>query len=175
MSIFKKLFGDKKSAAPERTAPTSKGVQLRDLMLSMNAEEHLIEPLETGRRVVGVLMDMPVGSEWFSIFSTVLGDASLYSTTNFGVIGGEIHPTVHAAALKFIDSAEEHYDVTTPTDDIEYPPSGMVRFYLICVDGLRSVEHPFSTIMDPSNPALLLFVNAQIVLGELRKTSDAGA
>ncbi|HLO97471.1 MAG TPA: hypothetical protein VK171_02650, partial [Fimbriimonas sp.] len=173
MSIFKKLFGEKKPTQPAQTPPTSKGTQLRELMLSMNAEEHLVEPLEPGRRVVGVLMDMPMVTEWFSIFSTVLGDASLYSTTNFGVIGGEVHPTVHDAALKFVDAAEEHYDITTPTDDITYPSPGMVRFYFICTDGLRSVEHPFESIMNPSNPALLLFVHAQMVLGELRKMSEA--
>ena len=49
------------------------------------------KPTKEFPRVYGILMDWPVGEQTATVFSSSSGAASLYTTSTFGIIGGEGH------------------------------------------------------------------------------------
>ena len=52
------------------------------------------KPTEAFPRVYGILMDWPISGQTATVFSTSSGAASLYTTSTFGIIGGEGHESV---------------------------------------------------------------------------------
>src|SRR5258708_3657256 len=82
-------------------------------------------------RVCGVVMDWPIESGTVSVVSLSTGDASIYTTGTFGILGGIGHESVRNAAKNFVKAAEKHYDEATTTKEFPYPKAGTVRFYLI--------------------------------------------
>src|SRR5437868_2213698 len=68
------------------------------------------------------------------------GDASIYTTGTFGVIGGIGHEAVRLTAKKCVKVAEKHYEEATPTTEYPYPKTGRVRFYLVGYDGVRVID-----------------------------------
>lgn len=60
-------------------------------------------------RVCAVVMDWPVDAATITLIARSTGDASLYSTGSFGVIGGIGHETVRQVARSCVKAAEKHY------------------------------------------------------------------
>lgn len=60
-------------------------------------------------------MDWPLGTNIISVYGSSSGDASIYTTSTFGVIGGIGHEAVRNAAHQFVKVAETHYDDAVPT------------------------------------------------------------
>jgi hypothetical protein len=85
-------------------------------------------------------MDWPIGQQIATIFSTSTGSASLYTTSTFGIIGGEGHASVRAASTAFLKAADRFYDVAAATSEYPYPAGGKVRFYLLTFHGVRAIE-----------------------------------
>jgi hypothetical protein len=57
-------------------------------------------------RVYGVLMDWPIHNAIVTVVSFASGDASIYTTGTFGIIGGIGHEKVRVAAKLFVNLAE---------------------------------------------------------------------
>ena len=70
------------------------------MMLTTSPQEIGVKPTKEFRRVYGILMDWPIGEQIATVFSSSTGAASLYTTSTFGIIGGEGHETVRAAARR---------------------------------------------------------------------------
>src|SRR5215213_9365211 len=93
MGILSFLFGSRgegQATAPKEGKNSADvGRELRRLMLTTTAEKVGEKPSKEFPRVFGVLMDFPIGENTATIFSTSVGAASLYTTSTFGIIGGE--------------------------------------------------------------------------------------
>jgi hypothetical protein len=123
-------------------------------------------------RVYGVLMDWPLDSATVSVVAFSSGDASIYTTGAFGVIGGIGHEAVRGAAKSFVKIAEKHYDEATPTKDYPYPKAGRVRFYVICYDGVRTIETDLEALKNGRDKFSDLYAAGQRVIAELRLTTQ---
>lgn len=121
--------------------------------------------------VVAVLMDWPLGEYTATVLASSGGDASLYTTSTFGVIGGIGHESVRKAAGQFVACAQHYLDLTSATSDYSYPDSQTLRFYMVTAAGVRTVSFPMDAIDDEKSPARTLFAYGQEVLTELRKTT----
>ncbi len=119
-------------------------------------------------QVYGVLTDWNLGDYTASILSMKDGMASLYTTTTFGIIGGEGHDSVREAAKRHVKIAGQYYDKSTPVSDFPYPTRGNVNFYLLTYDGVRLCVGDESGINKGTDPTRPLFAAAQDVLTELR-------
>jgi hypothetical protein len=111
--------------------------ELRLKMLTTSPAELSQKPTAEYPHVCRVLMDWPIDTGTVSVVSLSTGDASIYTTGTFGVIGGIGHETVRSAAKNFVKIAGKYYDEATPTKDYAYPKPGRVRFYLVCYDENR--------------------------------------
>lgn len=127
-----------------------------------------IHPSKAFPRVYGVLMDWAMDGITVSIVSLADGNASLYTTTTFGVIGGIEHAAVRAAAVQFVRTAEGHYDAATPVKEYPYPKPGHVRFYLIAFDGVRMIETAEEVFKSDQAVFSGLGLGGQRVMTELR-------
>lgn len=114
--------------------------QLRLKILTTSASETGLKPTQEHPRVFTALMDWPLGTNIISVYGSCTGDASIYTTSTFGVIGGIGHETVRHAAHQFVKIAEIHYDDAAPTKDFPYPKPGHIYFYLVCFDGVRMIN-----------------------------------
>ena len=127
--------------------------------------------------VFGALMELPIttkaGPGTVSVVSLSTGDASVYTTGSFGVIGGIGHETVRDAAMDFVKTAEKHYDEAAPTQVYAYPVSGRVRFYLVCYDGVRVIDADQKSLSDGTGKCTDLMVAGARVMTELRKIVQA--
>ncbi len=56
--------------------------------------------------VSAVVMDWPLGGQTITVLSSSNGDASLYTTATFGIIGGIGHEQVRRAAVAFVGCAQ---------------------------------------------------------------------
>ena len=118
--------------------------------------------------VVAVLMDWPLGEQTVTVLSSSGGDASLYTTSTFGIIGGIGHEKVREAAVAFVGCAQHFLSITHPTTAYPYPDSQSLFFYMVTPSGVRTVSFPFSAIEQADSPARALFAYGQQVVTKLR-------
>jgi hypothetical protein len=170
MGIFSFLFGQSGNTPSHGTAmrPADAGRNLRAMMLSTPPEKLGASPSKEVPRVYGVLMDWPIDDQIATVFSSFNGAASLYTTSTFGIIGGEGHEAVRAAAIRFVLAADRLFDSATPTTEYPYPTAGRVRFYLLTFEGVRVVDTDLAAIENGTSGHLEFFNRGQAVLTELR-------
>jgi hypothetical protein len=141
---------------------------LRMKMLSTKPADLGLKPNPEFPHVSGLVMDWPIESTTVTLVAHATGDASIYTTGTFGVIGGIGHESVRTSATNCIKVAQSFYSSATPTKDFPYPQPGRVRFYLICYDEVRVIDADLNGLKNKTDNSLNLFMAAQDVITELR-------
>jgi hypothetical protein len=159
-----------RAGAQSRTSPDEAGKQLRQMILGTKATDLGLKPTPAFPRVFGAIMDWPVGDQIATVVALSDGTASLYTTSTFGIIGGQAHETVRAAGKRFIETAERHYDEATLAVSYPYPAADQIAFYLLCYDGVRVVTAALTPTQAGTSRHVPLFIAAQEVLTQLRRT-----
>jgi hypothetical protein len=118
--------------------------------------------------VVTVVMDWPLGEQTVTVLSSSAGDASLYTTSTFGIIGGIGHEKVRKAALVFVGCAQRFLKLTTATREFPYPDNRTLRLFMVTPSGVRTVSFPLNDIDRSDSPARALYAAGQDVVTELR-------
>ena len=170
---FLSFLARSKAQPPEaKKNPADAGRALRQMMLTTPPEKTGEKPSKKFPRIYGVLMDWPISEQIATVFATSTGAASLYTTSTFGIIGGEGHETVRAAARNFVSAADHYFDSSSPTADYPYPTGDRVRFYFLTFDGVRVTETDFASIANGTSKYRELFGLGQDVLTQLRLVSE---
>jgi hypothetical protein len=144
------------------------GKRLRQVALSTRAGRLRFSPDAEFPVVYGLLMDWNLGEECASVVALRDGTASLYTTSAFGIIGGQAHPAVQRAAVDCVTVAARFLDASKPVTEFPYPPEGFINFYMLTYAGVRHLlgdEAAYPLGSDPTHP---LFLAAQEVLTQLR-------
>jgi hypothetical protein len=158
--------------AREKDPSANAGRELRANILLSRARDLGIKATSECPRVWGVIMDWPLGDQTASVVALCDGNASLYTTSTFGVLGGVGHSTVRQAAKALVRDADRFHAEARATADHSYPKAGRIRFYLLTFDGVRVLEDEQNSIEAGKNRYSVLFGRAQDVLTELRKATD---
>jgi hypothetical protein len=169
------LFGthsNAQSPAPQQQNSSDGGRGLRLMMLTTPAERTGERPTKEFPRVYGILMDWPVGEQIATVFSSSSGAASLYTTSKFGIIGGEGHESVRIAAKNFVRAADRLFDPAIPTTEYPYPDAQHVRFYLLTFEGVRVLDTDLASITSGTSKYVEFFGLGQAVLTELRRVTE---
>lgn len=88
----------------------------------------------------GILIDLSLPQGNATIVAFISGDASFYTSTGGGVIGGIGHENVRNAARKFVNSSYKYLDKMIPTIAYPLPESGKVRFYILTPKNIFTYE-----------------------------------
>jgi hypothetical protein len=161
------------TAVPQTNLPPNKNRaeimrEMRLKMLTAWPKDSAHKPSQDFPHVMGVLMDWPIQSTTITVVSMSTGDASIYTTGTFGVLGGIGHESVRAAAINCVKLAQQYYDEAKPTTEYPYPAPGRVRFYLVCYDGVRVMDADLNVVSQRKDRCSDLYVAAQDVVTELR-------
>ena len=170
MGLFSFLSGSRTEARPPapKKNPADAGRALRMMMLTTPPAKTGEKPTKDFPRIYGILMDWPIGEQTATVFSTSTGAASLYTTSTFGVIGGEGHEAVRTAAMNFVRAADRFFDASTPTTEFPYPTADRVRFYFLTFDGVRVIDIDLASVSNRTSKYAELFGLGQGVLTQLR-------
>jgi hypothetical protein len=79
----------------------------------------------------GILMDISLPQGNATIVAFISGDASFYTSTGGGVIGGIGHEKVRNAARSFVIGTAKFLDKMEVTTAYPLPEPGKVRFYVL--------------------------------------------
>jgi hypothetical protein len=174
MKLLSFLFGSSANDQPAQPARSKADVGrgLRQMMLTTPPERTGQHPTTDFPRVYGVLMDWPIGDDIATVFSSSMGTASLYTTSTFGIIGGEGHEPVRAAAIAFVRAADRLFDTSTLTTEYPYPADDRVRFYLLTFHGVRVVETDLASLENGTGAYAEYFNLGQAVLTQLRLVAE---
>jgi hypothetical protein len=148
------------------------GRELRLMALTRPALEWGAQPTTDFPRIYAVLMDWPIGEETATVLASSEGAASLYTTSTFGIIGGEGHQSVQNAAMTFVSAANRFHDDSAPTIEYPYPGTEHVRFYFLTFGGVRVIDTDLDSITKGASKYTELFGLGQNVLTELRLITE---
>jgi len=154
------------SEPPETSAEVGRTLRLK--MLTTPPAQLGVTPTTEFPRVYGVLMDWPIDDQTATVFSASSGAASLYTTSTFGIIGGEGHEAVRSAAMKFVRAADRYLDAAQSTTEYPYPNAHRVRFYFLTFEGVRLIDTDLASVSNNTGKYTELFGLGQAVLTELR-------
>ena len=135
--------------------------------------EQLELSLPTDKTIVyGIIMDWGMNGATATIVSYQTGDASLYLSSGGGVIGGGQHENVSSAAKHFVSLGQSFLDKTTKTEKTTLPQTDVIKFYLLTNKGIFVGQEQMKNFENRSSTWLSLFEEANLLLTELRKTTE---
>jgi|GEM_PF-1006234 len=149
--------------------------RLRTQFLTRPPSEFGFAPTPEYRRVYGILMDWPINDVTATLVGCCDGNASLYTTSTFGIIGGVAHDSVRAQASAWVKLASDHVDDARAALEFPYPKSDRIRFYFLTFDGVRVIEADFRAVSQGTHKSSALFAQGQAVLTELRLIHERGS
>jgi hypothetical protein len=146
---------------------------LREMMLTTPAAKFGIQKTDDFPRTYGVLMDWPIShGNIATVVGLCDGNASLYTTSTFGIIGGVGHEGVRQAAAQFVKTADGFYADSVPASEYSYPAANRVKFYLVTFEGVRVIDADLNSITSGRDKFSRLFNDGQKLLTELRLTTE---
>ncbi|MGA3057509.1 MAG: hypothetical protein ABSE70_05660 [Candidatus Limnocylindrales bacterium] len=157
-----------------RIDPKDVGKALRKLALTTAPEELAFSPDKEYPTIYGVVTDWRIGQETASILAMKDGAASLYTTATFGIIGGEGHEKVMAAAQRCVRVGHRFVARSVKTSEFPYPEDDQVNFFLLSYEGVRLCKADETAIRQGSDAIRELFDAAQDLLTELRLVYEEG-
>lgn len=158
-----------KEAPPSKESP---GVGLRQMALTTPPSKLGFTADNDFPTVYGVLTEWDIDGVSATVMSMRDGTASLYTTSTFGIIGGQGHESVRQAAARYVKIAEQFAKSGKPVTEFAYPKSGQVFYYFLTYDGVRLAVGNEAAIERGSDATRPLFAAAQDVLTELRLITE---
>jgi hypothetical protein len=143
--------------------------KLRQRALTAAPADFGLQPTSDFPQVYGAVAEFPMDDGTLTIVSLRDGNASLYTTGTFGIIGGYAHERVRAASVAFVRAAQGHHDAAVAATDFPYPTPGRVRFYLLTFKGVRVIDTDLSSLEAGTSVYSALFARGNEVITELRK------
>jgi hypothetical protein len=160
-------------AMSQTNSPSTKNPaeMMREMRLKIlnPASQMGLKPSKDYPRIAAVLMDWPMGTNVISVYGACTGDASIYTTATFGVLGGVGHEPVRRAAHELVKIGEGHFDAAVSTKDFPYPKPGNICFYLVCYEEVRKIEVDEDSLNNGSSKYSDLGAAAQKLITELRQ------
>jgi hypothetical protein len=154
---------------PSTKGPAEMMREMRMKILTNPPSQMGLKPSKDYPRVTTVLMDWPMGTNVISVYGACTGDASIYTTATFGVLGGVGHEPVRQAAHELVRIGEKHCDAAVSTKDFPYPKPGHIYFYLVCYEDVRKIEVDEDALKNGTSKYLDLGAAAQKLITELRQ------
>jgi len=160
-------------AEPEAEDPAEVMAGLRQMALTSDPEELGVGQQLVEGRTYGAIMEMPVGDQYTAtVVAFADGSASLYTTSNFGVIGGIEHEPVRRAAISFVKVANHFIEQAEPVTEFPRPGPNQVFIYILTVDGVYAIRDSISNFKQRTSPFVPLFAAGHQVLVRLHAANQ---
>jgi len=140
-------------------------LKLRQSAIEISPERLGLDLSSASNEPFGVVMDINLSTGFASVVSFVTGDASLYTNTGGGVIGGIGHDNIRSAAQKFVRVSSDYIDKMAANATFQFPKSGNVKFYILTQKGVFSCESSEEELLH--NEFSPLYAAGQRVISEM--------
>ena len=166
------LFGAGATSMAADATPAQMSDELRSMVLNLNPNDIGVTQEDFPQAVVALVMEtgFPEGSFTLSVVAD--GSTSLYFSNGGGIIGGGEHENVREASGHLISAAQQFYQKAQKVILFPKPEAGMVIFYFITFDGVRSYSALEDDLGNEKDELSDLFFVAHNVITELRKVED---
>ena len=121
--------------------------------------------------VYGVIMDWEMSGAVATTICYMSGDASMYTSTGGGIIGGGQHQNVSSASKQLVTLAQTYLDRAIKTETTSLPEKDNVKFYLLTNKGVYVGQEIMTNLENNTSKWLGLFEESNKVLTELRNIS----
>jgi hypothetical protein len=146
---------------------------LRNMELQNSPGQQELDPDADPSTVYGMVMDWPMTKGIITLVCFNTGDASMYTSTGGGMIGGGTQDAIKKAAMEFVQKAQDYVKLAAKTDATELPDAGHLQFCFLTPSGIFTARESFSQIENDKSPWLPLFVQANEVITTLRTQGSA--
>jgi hypothetical protein len=144
---------------------------LRQRVLRIKPDDiGLKQPSTTNSAVWGVIIETAHLDAVASLVALLDGSVSLYVSDGNGCIGCGNQREVRQAGATLLQLAVNALPLAIATDDIELPPPGVVRFYLLARDGLHCTQIRLEDINNADDRLSQLYFSAQRTLATIEQT-----
>jgi hypothetical protein len=140
---------------------------LRERVLNLSPVD--LQITESQPPVWGVLIETAHPDTVASLVALIDGSVSLYVSDGNGCVGCGAQHEVRAAGTELLRLATQILPQTEASSVTTLPPAGLVRFYILTRDGLRSTQTRLEDI-NLSEPLSALFFSGQRVLAAIERT-----
>ncbi len=154
------------------TLPDNSFLDLRNMALNVTPEQLQLSLPADQTKVFGVVMDWDLGDGTMTLITYQTGDASMYLSSDGGVIGGGQHENVSTASKEFVSMAQNYLDKSSKVDTTTLPDKDSFKFYFLTNKGKYVVQENIDNIENKTSKLLSLFENANNVITELRLITE---
>lgn len=119
-------------------------------------------------RTYGVVIDVASAAGLATYVAFETGDASMYTSTGGGIIGGIGHEAVRGAARALVKTAGEQVSNLAPAEKTPLPDARRVKIYVLTNQGRYVAEDSTDNFFSPSGRNRALWTAANELLTELR-------
>lgn len=145
---------------------------LRNMAFATTPEQ-LELSLATDKTIVyGIIMDWGMDGATATIVSYQTGDASIYLSSGGGVIGGGQHENVSSSAKEFVNLGQNFLDKATKTENTTLAENDTIKFYFLTNSGVYVGQEHMKNFENKKSIWLPLFEKANLLLTELRETTE---
>ena len=169
------MFRRRKDAVEPVEAPAAPAdvfVALRNQLLSLDPDSVGIRPAGSGAATWGCVMDTGYPNGVATLVCLRDGTTSLYTSSGFGIIGGESHQSVVGENARLLAVLEEHLDQMAPSMDHTLPREGRTIIRALTFAGQRLIEAPDDDLGNGRSALSPVFHAAHAVITQLRLIHD---
>ena len=157
--------------APTTISPKEIAAALRQRVLRIKPTEIGLKASSTTKPVVwGVVVETAHLDTVTSLVALLDGSVSLYVSDGNGCIGCGNQREVRQAGANLLQVAVNALPLTAVTDDVELPPPGVVRFYLLAREGLLCTQIRLEDINSADYRLSQMYFSAQRTLATIERT-----
>lgn len=145
---------------------------LRSIAFSITPDQLGIKVDQKETKVYGVIMEWGMDDATVTVVSFLSGDASLYLSSGFAVIGGIKHEKIQHAAVTFTSRAAQFIDMAAMTETTPQPGKDIVRFYLLTNKGKFVIQETIKNLDEKTSKYEELFSLGNVLIKEIRLVAD---
>ena len=149
--------------------PKEMSDQLRSMVLNLDPKDIGITEENFSHTVFAIVMETGFSNGSFTLSSVADGSTSLYFSNGGGIIGGGEHEKVRKASGHLLSGAQHFYKDAKLVSVYPKPKAGMVTFYFVTFDGVRSYSALEDRLGNDKDKLSKLFFASHNVISELRE------
>ena len=116
----------------------------------------------------GVVIEIGTQDRVILVFGLLDGTASVYWSSDGGLVGGRDHPQISSAAKALVAAARDIVDVVARVDQTPLPQPGRVRVSILTSDGIRAGEDDEASLMAGRGVLYPLFLRGNDIVNGYR-------
>ena len=155
----------------ELTADQNPYVNLREMALTVTAEQLGLQIPEDSIKVYGIVSDLDMGDVTATVVTYLTGDASIYLNSGGAFIGAGQHESVQKVTKEFVENGHLISFKGERFENADLPTNGNANFYFLSNMGQTRITESISKMDSGESEFSKLFIELNKVIDAIRLKS----